>query len=947
MAEQKNDNRADSLDEVLTQFVNACEQGEQPDVEEFIEQYPQYEAHIRRRISGLREIDALFDSLVQADENDFINTSAEQNLVGQKIKGFKIVQMVGRGGMGIVYLARDTRLKRSVAIKSMPSQWRTDSAARIRFKREAELLASLNHPNIAVIHDIIEQEDNSGYLILEYVLGETLAERMKRESFTMIEILSIGQQIAEAISAAHKKEVIHRDLKPGNIKITPDGQVKVLDFGLAEHFTKKDKSREIAETQPGRMIGTPAYMSPEQARSKSIDHRTDIWSFGCIMYQMLTGHLPFEAETATDTLANIIEHEPDWELLPQNTPTNIRTLLRRCLEKDIDRRLGDIADVRLEIKETLSKLQTAPIAKLRRIGTISSVAIIIVLLAIAVRFLPEKQTQTSSSKIRLVVLPFENLGPTEDEYLADGITDTITAHLGGIHGLGVISHQSAMQYKQTDKNTHQIAKELGVDYILEGSVQHEQSSEQISRVRITPQLVRISDGMRVWTGVYDSDMSKIFHLQSNLAKRIVHALGITLLELERQALQFEPTDNIEAYKYYLRGNDYSNYRDFLESDYRIAISMYEKAVELDPTFALAYARLSDSHSDMYWRFFDRSKQRLTMAKQAVDKAFQINPNLPEAHIALGHYYYHGFLDYERALEQFAIAKKNLPNSGEVLSWIGYVQRRQGKFGQALTNFERAFELDPLCDYLAFDIAQAFMMLRKYPEAEDYYDRAISLAPDSPDPYSWKARLYLRWDGSTEKARAVLEEALKNTKSGDNAWVADTLINIDVFDSNYQGALDRLSSKPPDVNDQHHFIPSDLRFALICEYMRNKDLSERYYEESRRILENKIQDDPNDARLHSSLGITYAGLGRKQDSIREGKLAVELLPVHKEAWRGLNRAEDLARIYTMVGEYDLSIEQLEYLLSIPGEISIPLLRIDPAWKPLHDHPRFQELLKSDK
>ena len=940
------DNHEHILEEALEQFIESQLWGGKSDIDELVRQYPQFEHQIKLRLRKIQRIDALFDTLVQPDDSDFEDIQTEQKLVGQKVGSFQITEMIGRGGMGVVYLAHDTKLKRPVAIKSIPAKLAADSTAQLRFRREAELLASLNHPNIAVIHEIIEEE-KSGYLVLEHVPGQTLSERIAREPLTLKEALSIGWQVADAISAAHKKGVIHRDLKPGNIKITPESRVKVLDFGLAKLSVAQDEKSSITTMEPGRVVGTPAYMSPEQACSNETDHRTDVWSFGCIMYQMLTGHLPFEGETATDTLAQIIKREPDWERLPQDTPANIRTLLRHCLEKDPDHRLGDIVDVVVEITKTQSTpSQTTPV-HLRRTAITIGVTVIIVLSGVAVWFALTKEARPSSKEIRLVVLPFENLGSVEDEYFANGITDEITARLASIHGLSVISRQSAMQHKKREKGAQQIGEELGVDYILEGTVQREQPSDPTSRVRIIPQLIRVADDAHVWAQTYDDDMSEVFRAQSNLADQVAQSLGITLLELERQALQFEPTENMEAYGYYLRGYDYYYYRDLLEDDYRSAIGMYEKAVELDPTFALAYCRLSDAHSEMYWMFYDRSKERLARAKQAADKAFQLNPHLPEVHIALGHYYYHGFLDYERALEQFDIARKSRPNSGEVLSWIAYVQRRQGKFEQALANFKKAFELDPLCNYLAFDIAQNLMMLRKYPEAENYYDRAISLAPDLLDPYSWKARLYLRWEGRTKKARAVLVEALQNPKSAENAGVVNTLINIDVFDANYQGALDRLSLNPPDVNDQHYFIPNALRYALIHEYMGNKDLSEKYYEEARTILQNKIQEDPNDARLHSSLGIAYAGLGRGQDAIREGKVAVELLSVSKEAWRGLNRVEDLARIYTMVGEYDLAIEQIEYLLGIPGEMSIPLLQLDPAWNPLRNHPHFQKLIEQGK
>ena len=969
MATPDDNNRENNFEEAVRQFVDARLRGEEPDIDEFVKRYPEFEHQIRQKIKEFQKVDSLFDTLVQADESDFEDTATGHNLVGQKIGSFEIVEMIGRGGMGVVYLARDTKLDRSVAVKSMPAELAGDSNSRMRFRREAKLLASLNHPNIAAIYDIIEQDESAGYLILEYVPGETLAQRIAREPLKLEQALSIGQQVAEAISAAHENGVVHRDLKPGNIKITPEGKVKVLDFGLAKASSSQDKNQGTAVTQPGRVIGTPAYMSPEQARGKSTDHRTDIWSFGCIMYEMMTGHIPFEGETATDTLARIIERQPDWEVLPQETPENIRVLLRRCLEKDPRRRLRDIGDAAIEISETLSLglrrkaspsglTESKPVtvlpvtipAKLRRMGMIIAVAIIVVISGVAVWFFSKEQAQRLSKEKVLVVLPFENLGPAEDEYFAAGITDAITARLAVIRGLGVISRQSAMQYKDREKNTRQIAKELGVDYILEGTVQRERPSDPTSRVRIIPQLIRASDDRHVWAQTYDDDMSEVFRLQSDLAERVAQALDITLLEPERRALKSRPTENIEAYEYYLRSNEYTSRGYQNEDDLRIGIRMCEKAVELDSTFALAYAKLSQAHAGMYWFYHDRSEERLGRAKEKVDKALQLSPELPEAHWALGMYYYWGHLDYGRALEQFVIARRSQPNNGRLLSAIGYVQRRQGKFEQAVVNIKRACELDPLAPFLALEVGTTFMYLRKYPEAERYYDQAISLAPDLSFAYYCKAWLYLCWEGSTEKARAVLAEALQSIKSAENPSLVKLLVNIDVFDGNYQEALDRLSLESQDIDnqdyidDQEYFIPNALRYARIYGYMNKKELEQANYESARSILESKIDERPEHARFHSALGVAYAGLGRKEDAVREGKLAVEMLPVSKEAMRGPYRVEDLARIYVMVGEFDEAIDKLEFLLANPGVMTIPLLRLDPAWDPLRDDPRFGDLLR---
>jgi serine/threonine protein kinase/tetratricopeptide (TPR) repeat protein len=876
---------------------------------------------------------------------------------GGQIGPFRIEQELGRGGMGVVYLAHDTKLDRPVAIKSLPAELMENTTARTRFAREARVLASLNHPNIATIYDELQEAEGVGYLVLEYIPGQTLAERIAGARLKPQEALSIAQKIAEAVAAAHEHEVIHRDLKPGNIKITPEGRIKVLDFGLAKALGGEVVDQQSTVTEPGRVIGTPAYMCPEQVRGLETDKRCDIWSFGCVLYEMLTGKVPFEGETVSDTLAGILDREPDWHALPQATPANIQVLLRRCLEKDTRRRLHDIADAAIEVNETLNLPATVPPvttpsisltphiavkARSRRIAMVIAATIIIVLSAIAVRFILEQRTGPASEVIRLVVLPFENLGTEEDEYFADGMTDEITTRLAGIHGLGVISRQSAIQYKNKGIGPPQIAEELNVDYILEGTVQCERPSDPNSQVRIWCQLIKASDDTLVWSDIYDDDIREIFRLYSDVAEEIAQELDITLLEPERRAMTYKPTENTEAYEYYLQGDQYYN-RGLRKKDLIIAIQMYEKAVELDPEYALAYAQLSRCHARMYWQYYSHTPERLEMAEKNVRQALQLEPDLPEAHLALGHYYYNCKSDWDRALHEFAIARKSLPNDSDLLSFIGFVQRRQGKFPEALANIKSASELNPRSNNITISLGETLMYMRNYPEAIRCFDKAISLTPDVTRPYGYKASLYLLWEGSTKKARAVVKKALEPVGLPEKSAIFNMLIDFDVYDGNYQDALRLVSLKSEDIDSQDFFIPVAMQYASIYGYMKN-DLAKKYYDEGLKIVEAKIRQEPNDARLRSALGIACAGLGRKQDAIREGKLAVDLLPVSKDAMRGICRVGDLARIYVMVGEFDLAINQIESLLSIPSELSIDLLRLDPAWNPLRRHARFQKLLE---
>lgn len=559
--------------------------------------------------------------------------------------------------------------------------------------------------------------------------------------------------------------------------------------------------------------------------------------------------------------------------------------------------------------------------------------------------LGSRSDKTAPSPKRLAVLPFANLGPAEDEYFADGITEEIAARLAAIDRLRVIGRTSGNLYKGTEKTIPEIGAELGVDYLLEGSVRWQKSRDGPARVRVTPQLLSTADGTRLWAGVYDEPLDEIFKVQSDIAQKVVQALGVTLLEPQRRVLEAAPTANLEAYDYYLRGNEYMHR---IEEPYaRAAVRMYEQAVELDPRFALAYARLARIHSRIYWLYYDRSHDRLAQAKRAVDRAFELEPDLPQAHQALGSHYWLGYLDYDRALQEFAIAEAGLPNESEVFSARAVLLARQGSFREALADFERAWQLDPRSAWFAYNHAIVRELVRDYARAEALYDRAIALSPDRSFSYFSKAGLYLRWEGSTEKARAVLDQA-RTVGVADEPHMVVARVRLEIFDRRYEDAIGLLSSAAPEViASQLRFIPRAELYAQIYGLMQRRDLERAYYDSARTVVSRKLRLQPDDPRLYSALGIAYAGLGRKQEAIQEGRKAVELLPVSKEAERGYYREWDLARIYAMVGEYDAAVERLEYLLSIPGHLTPAWLRIDPTWDPLRGHPRFQRLLDDGK
>jgi serine/threonine protein kinase/Tfp pilus assembly protein PilF len=751
------DDKKEELDfkEAVRQFVEQQLSGKEADLEELISKYPQFEHQIRRKINEFHQVDSLFDTLVRADQSDFANTSDEYDLVGKKVGGFKIEKIIGRGGMGVVYLARDTRLDRSVAVKSIPAELQSSSTAQARFKREAKLLASLNHPNIAAIHDIIEEEE-SGYLILEYVSGKTLAERIADKPLKLDEALSIGQQIAEAVSAAHEKGVIHRDLKPGNIKITPDGRVKVLDFGLAKTSVSKAMSDEITVTQPGRIMGTPAYMSPEQARGKDTDHRTDIWSFGCIMYEMLTGHLPFEGETATDTIARILERQPDWEILPQEIPMNIQALLRRCLEKDPDRRLRDIGDAAIEIKETLTVPKTAtaarpaaPVRSLsRRVMAIGLVVITFVVLLTVVRL---KHGGVSTSQIKsLAVLPLKNYtGDPNQEYFAEYMTDELIASLGKISALRVICRQSVMQYKKSDMSLPGIARELNVGALVGGTVVR---SEE--KVRITVRLNDGATGSQLWVDSYERDLRDILALQREVARTIASKIEIKVTPEQEALLAISSPINPEKFDTYAMGMSYMN--KMTPDGIQNGLEYLKQAIDEDPSnpraygaLALAYAISSHGPGGV--------PEAGELAKEKALKAIEMDSTVPEAHAALAMYRLYKTYEWVSVEKSFLLAldiDSTLAVPRAHYSW--YLQR-VGRTDEALDQMRKVQEIDPHTPLWPAWLGWQYFWAGQNKKAIEEANKSLELAPDFPVALYVLGCVYAK-NGEFDKATEVCQKA---------------------------------------------------------------------------------------------------------------------------------------------------------------------------------------------
>jgi len=540
----------------------------------------------------------------------------------------------------------------------------------------------------------------------------------------------------------------------------------------------------------------------------------------------------------------------------------------------------------------------------------------------------------------IIVLPFKNLGPPDQEYFAAGITEELTTRLAAVRGLTVVSQTSASRYANTDSTVAEIGEELGVDYLLEGSVRWASGEDAGEKVRITLQLIRVENDRHIWAEVYDRVLEDIFTLQSEIAQQVVERLNVELVEAEQLALQVRPTASIEAYQAYLHGRDYATRRD-TEQDTLLAVTMFQRAVDLDPQFALAYAELAQAHARIYHFGFDRSDQRLRAAREALETALELDPMSPEVRLAAGYYHYWAEMNFEAALEDFAVAEKGRPYDAEVLEGVSYILRRQGKLEEALAKIERAYEISPRDALIALEVGNTLRGLRRYDEANRLFDDAIILSPDLMTAYLWKAENYWLWNGMVSDAA----QTLQNMPRVPVSYMFEGLYLQQIYEEDYAGAFALLSETALDAHvTQERYYPKALLEAEVHAFVGETDQARESYEKARVVLERLVAEQKDDARFHSSLGLAYAGLGLKADAVREGRFATELYPVSMDSWSGTDFRRELARIYVMVGENNLALDEIEFLLATPNRwTSVALFRLDPRWNALRDNPRFERLL----
>jgi TolB-like protein/Tfp pilus assembly protein PilF len=585
---------------------------------------------------------------------------------------------------------------------------------------------------------------------------------------------------------------------------------------------------------------------------------------------------------------------------------------------------------------------SAPQAPSSTIAVTAGTALLVAVVAVAWILLSDRAPEDAGSAGRddkLMVLPFVNLGPPEDEHFASGVTEAITTRLTALDGMGVISRQTAYTYKDSDKTIQEIGAELAevdVAYILEGTFQRERPGDPSSPVRVTVQLIRVADDRHLWADIYDEEWAEVFRVQSEIAERVARELDVTLLEPERRSSRAIPTDIPEAYEFYLRGKEAWG-EAFWDRRARSSAELFGRAVELDPDFALAQAALSQAL--VFLRFRGLSDD-LSRAAAALDAAVRVEPDLVETRMAQGFYEYFGTQNAERALERFDAVLRSQPNNTDALGISGAILRRLGNWDEGIARSERAVELDPRNQVRLRQLGNAYTRVRRYREAGQVWDRMIAVNPSNPTFYTMKARNYLLWEGDREQARLVLEQA-SNTVGIEPAWILSfSRLLIRALGEEYAQALDRLT-----LEEQRDTIPYYFAKAELNSHTGQVQMAAAYYDSARAVVEVAVRRGATAmARYGDDLALAYAGLGRKDEAVQTIESAVEMAPIFLGTERGVSLADDLAEIYVRVGEYEAAIDQLEYLLSIPSTISIPLLRVDPLYDPLRDHPRFQALLE---
>src|SRR5437867_5137783 len=857
---------------------------------------------------------------------------------------YELLEEIGRGAQGVVFRARQKSLNRTVALKVISlGQWASKAHLK-RFRREAEAAASLDQPSIVPIYEVGER-DGSCYFSMKFVEGGQLDEVIKRRPISIRQAAKLIAKLARTVHYAHEHGILHRDIKPGNILLDAKGEPHLTDFGLARLV-----ETESTMTRTLEVLGTPSYMAPEQAvgNNAQFTSATDVYGLGAVLYQLLTDHPPFAGGTTFETVRLVLDTEPrPPRLLNPKIDRELSTICLKCLEKDPTRRYASALALAEDLEHWLrhepihakrSGFFTHARKWVRRNPTSALLVASLIALAAAMGWNVWKSELTTRPATKgIAVLPFENLSHDPDNaYFTEGIEEEILTRLASIANLRVISRSSTQQYQNRPRNLSQIAKQLGVANILEGSVQ-----KAADQVRVNVQLINARTDSHLWAQSYDRKLTDIFAVQTQIAREVADALQVNLTAREKQTLAVKPTNNLEAHDAYLRGLAFEarSRSPFYSPDLvGKATAFYQQAVQLDPNFALAWARLSRANAYIYNSGTDSTPAaRREIAKTALDNAQKLEPNSPEPLLALGYYQYWVLRDYERAKITFDGIRGLLPNSSEVPHALGLIARREGQWEQSVTYLQQALALDPRNVRLLMNSAETYAVLRQFPAALKLYDRVLDILPNDLDVMAAKATVY-QGEGDLKLASSLLSEITEQTPNEDTIRIKVTQLQLE---RNYSEAVRLLQARQA----QFHFASEDdkandqVTLAMVQRLAGDAVGAKITAEPARDTFQRLYRDQSDNFHLAAQLSQAYAAMGEKDSALKAAERAIVLRPRAKDRMRGPALEENLALIQTMFGENSRAISTLSELLQTPYNswvyspvpITPALLKFDPIWR----------------